>query len=462
MAGIPHSQAADTSAPEIDISMLDMGAMSQLKSHEHRDLLDAIDKLRCANISSTEISIPQIVVCGDQSSGKSSVLEAIAQVNFPIGSGTTTKFATELVLRNDPNPRAYPRVNLHASADRNEADKKYIESFTETVTDICSPTKFRGVVERAAAHMLAREPERRFWHDRLRVEISSPELPHLTLVDLPGLIHVEGKNANANPGDMKGIRQMIQRYLRDSRTIILAVVNAQNDADNQEIIQLIKDTGNAKDRAIGVFTKPDGFNPDSDQAKNVAQFIRNQVLQLGLGWHVLKNLPHEESDRSPATRDSKEREYLSRGEWSTLDRRDVGIAALREKLSFNLMDRIKNDLPSLISEMYRKQQDCINEQSSLGPARDTLDAQREHLVMINGKLQRLIESALDGDFDKPEHADFFDGSRNRNLRSMINRESEDFANKIRTNGRQFKIYIDESDLVRYVIGCMTYDEKVSI
>lgn len=63
--------------------------VSQLQSQEQAGLLDAIDQLRRENIDA-EIGIPQIVVCGDQSSGKSSLLEAIAQVPFPAGSGAVT------------------------------------------------------------------------------------------------------------------------------------------------------------------------------------------------------------------------------------------------------------------------------------------------------------------------------------------------------------------------------------
>lgn len=63
--------------------------VSQLQSQEQAGLLDAIDQLRRENIDA-EIGIPQIVVCGDQSSGKSSLLEAIAQVPFPAGSRAVT------------------------------------------------------------------------------------------------------------------------------------------------------------------------------------------------------------------------------------------------------------------------------------------------------------------------------------------------------------------------------------
>jgi ABC-type uncharacterized transport system fused permease/ATPase subunit len=63
--------------------------MSQLQSQEQAGLLDAIDQLRNENVDAS-IGFPQIVVCGDQSSGKSSLLEAIAQVPFPVGSGAVT------------------------------------------------------------------------------------------------------------------------------------------------------------------------------------------------------------------------------------------------------------------------------------------------------------------------------------------------------------------------------------
>jgi Flp pilus assembly CpaF family ATPase len=65
---------------------------------DHRDLLDIIDSLRSQGVSHY-VDLPEIIVCGDQSAGKSSVLEAISGMQFPTKDGVCTRFATELVLR---------------------------------------------------------------------------------------------------------------------------------------------------------------------------------------------------------------------------------------------------------------------------------------------------------------------------------------------------------------------------
>jgi len=57
-------------------------SLDQLQSSDYRQILDVVDSLRTCGLG-TILQLPQIVVCGDQSSGKSSVLEAITEVPFP-------------------------------------------------------------------------------------------------------------------------------------------------------------------------------------------------------------------------------------------------------------------------------------------------------------------------------------------------------------------------------------------
>jgi hypothetical protein len=65
--------------------------------------LDKIDKLRDLGLGKS-IDLPQLVVVGDQSSGKSSVLEAIMGLPLPRDSGLCTRFATNIVFRRTTRP----------------------------------------------------------------------------------------------------------------------------------------------------------------------------------------------------------------------------------------------------------------------------------------------------------------------------------------------------------------------
>ena len=69
-----------------------------LGSDKKLALLNDIDKLRSYGISQY-INLPQLIVYGDQSSSKSSVLEAISGIPFPTKDNLCTRFTTEVILR---------------------------------------------------------------------------------------------------------------------------------------------------------------------------------------------------------------------------------------------------------------------------------------------------------------------------------------------------------------------------
>lgn len=70
-------------------------ALEKCRSDEDTELLDAIDNLRSQGLRE-HISLPQLIVCGNQSSGKSSVLEAISGVPFPSSDNTVSSFFESL------------------------------------------------------------------------------------------------------------------------------------------------------------------------------------------------------------------------------------------------------------------------------------------------------------------------------------------------------------------------------
>lgn len=70
------------------------GGLSGLQSEKSIERLEQISSLRARGISKN-IDLPQLVVGGDQSAGKSSVLEGISNIPFPRADGVCTKVSDE-------------------------------------------------------------------------------------------------------------------------------------------------------------------------------------------------------------------------------------------------------------------------------------------------------------------------------------------------------------------------------
>lgn len=101
-------------------SPLDEQAMNQLQSQQS-ELLDKIDELRTIGVGGL-VELPQIIVCGNQSSGKSSVLEAISRVRFPARGNICTRFATEVVLRRSPQEKI--KVSIDPGDSRKDKQER--------------------------------------------------------------------------------------------------------------------------------------------------------------------------------------------------------------------------------------------------------------------------------------------------------------------------------------------------
>lgn len=91
------STDGDASRPETpaDPNAVTTNSLKALQSADQRKVMDIVDKLRRTGLSGI-VELPQLVVCGDQSSGKSSVLEAITEIPFPRKENLCTRFATEV------------------------------------------------------------------------------------------------------------------------------------------------------------------------------------------------------------------------------------------------------------------------------------------------------------------------------------------------------------------------------
>jgi hypothetical protein len=139
-------------------------------------LLDDIDELWSHGISHL-VALPQLVVCGDQSSGKSSVLEAISGIPFPTKDNLCTRFATEVVLRRTSVEQVSVTITPSPGREQDEAQK--LQQFNTTLSDL---KMFGEVLEGAKTAMGVVDGGSAFTDDVLRVDISGPDRPHLTRI----------------------------------------------------------------------------------------------------------------------------------------------------------------------------------------------------------------------------------------------------------------------------------------
>ncbi|KAM5388265.1 hypothetical protein ACJA88_000129 [Fusarium oxysporum] len=273
---------------------------------DHRDLLDIIDKLRLQGVSHY-VALPEIIVCGDQSAGKSSVLEAVSGKQFPIKDGLCTRFATELVLRRDRHISI--KVSITPGESRFGEDKERLENWipTASIDEEC----LGAVTKEAEAMMAIPTGTGEFYEDTLRVELTGPEQPHLTMVDLPGLFR--GGNKSQSDADISIVHDMVERYMARPRSIILTVVSAKYEYVLQEVTLMAKKADPEGLRTMGLITKPDTLDVGSPSEHYFVRLAQNIAEELHLGWHVLKNRSYDERDFTLAQRNDKEKEFLSQG-----------------------------------------------------------------------------------------------------------------------------------------------------
>ncbi|KAH7021592.1 P-loop containing nucleoside triphosphate hydrolase protein [Microdochium trichocladiopsis] len=414
------------------ITIVQKEALQGLCSKDRLDLMDAIDRLRSEGIDHL-ISLPQIIVVGDQSSGKSSVLEAISGVPFPARSSLCTRFPTEVVLRRTSQVSA--RVSIVPHMSRDDSEKASLSSFDEKLDTF---EDLARVIDEAKSAMGISVHGRAFARDLLRVEISGPDRPHLTIVDLPGLIHSETKHQK--PSDVELIQETVESYMYEPRSIILAVVSAKNDFANQIVLKLARTVDPSGERTLGVVTKPDMLNPGSDSEALYISLARNQEVNFRLGWHVVKNMDSEKETGSFHRRNTLEAEFFAHGVWTTLPSTILGVAHLRSRLSKVLLKHITAELPSLVAEIDVKCQACRSQMEKLGRPRNTHYEQQQHMITISESFQRLVRNAADGNWTDSFFKDVeTDNGYKRRLRAFVQNYNEDFAANVLKNGQRHHI-----------------------
>lgn len=115
-------------------------------------LLDKIDQLFACNVGEY-IDLPQLVVVGDQSSGKSSVLEGLTSLPFPRDSGLCTKFATQISFRRHLKKSIH--VSIIPGEDASEAHKEKLKAWSPPPISSLDTQKFAQIIKDVSVSAVA-------------------------------------------------------------------------------------------------------------------------------------------------------------------------------------------------------------------------------------------------------------------------------------------------------------------
>ena len=296
------------------------------------------DVFTAAKVSAKEIDIPQIVVVGSQSTGKSSVLENIAKQNFlPRGAGIKTRRPLVLQMikaasRKRISNRSYDTwVEFLHKKDNVFTDMAKVQKEIESATDkICGQGK---VISNEAIHL----------------KLYSTKIPSLTLVDLPGLTKIPVQD---QPKDIeRRIEKLVRSYIEKENTIILAVSAGNVDIANSDSLKLAKEVDPTGSRTIAVITKCD-LMENNDESAAVLSGVSVDV-KLGLIGVINRN-NQQLDEKTPIEKIlSIEEEYFLTNFPGIADR--MGTEYLTSQLCDILISHLKKCLPMLADKISLQQ-----------------------------------------------------------------------------------------------------------
>ncbi|CAN4075747.1 unnamed protein product [Withania somnifera] len=323
----------------------------------------------------TGLRLPQVAVIGSQSSGKSSVLEALVGRDFlPRGIDICTRRPLVLQLEkraggigNDDNDREWGEFGHLPDKRFYDFDAIRREILTETEKEVGVN---KGVSDK-----------------QIRLKISSPNVLNITLVDLPGITKVP---VGDQPSDIEArIRNMIKTYIKQETSIILAVSPANADLANSDALQMAKEVDPTGTRTIGVITKLDIMDKGTD-ARN---FLLGKVIPLRLGYIGVVNRSQEDINNNCPIREAlayEEKFFRDYQVYRGLSDR-CGIPQLAKKLNQILEQHIRNVLPTLKTDLTSHLVAVEKELRAYGEA---LESKGERGAMLLNILTKYSEARI--------------------------------------------------------------------
>ncbi|XP_053114423.1 dynamin-1-like protein isoform X4 [Hemicordylus capensis] len=301
-------------------------------------LIPVINKLQDVfnTVGADIIQLPQIVVVGTQSSGKSSVLESLVGRDLlPRGTGIVTRRPLILQL---VHVSAEDRRKTAGDENGIDAEEwgKFLHTKNKLYTDFDEiRQEIENETERISGNNKGISPE------PIHLKIFSPNVVNLTLVDLPGMTKVP---VGDQPKDIElQIRDLILRFISNPNSIILAVTAANTDMATSEALKIAREVDPDGRRTLAVITKLDLMDAGTD----AMDVLMGRVIPVKLGIIGVVNRSQLDINNKKSVADSNRDEYaFLQKKYPSLANRN-GTKYLARTLNRLLMHHIRDCLPEL-------------------------------------------------------------------------------------------------------------------
>lgn len=335
------------------------------------------------------IQVPQIAVMGDTSSGKSSLLSAISNIELPSSADITTRCPTSIHMEKSDNWSCSLRI-IWADGD-SPSNARVLADASDVTGAIADAQKEILDKEKARSGQSAEVSK-----SVIDLTMKGPNFSDLTLIDLPGIVRTHGKGESANL--ISGIDALMNDYLKNPRCVILAVVPANVDYHNSTILALARTFDQTTERTLPVITKPDLID---DGAENSVKelLLGNKTDKFELGFHMVKCRSQRANLDGMSIEESLLEEKLffeNRDPWSQIRERNFfGIAQLIKKLSKLYMSMIAQKTPEILKELEAKSLLYQIELAGLGANLTTTSERRKFYKAIETSMAEYLKY-LDG------------------------------------------------------------------
>ncbi|KAK1401875.1 Dynamin-related protein 4C [Heracleum sosnowskyi] len=385
---------------EVDESVVPLFSHAPIVSSYNekiRPLLDAIDKLRNLKVMQEGIQLPTIVVVGDQSSGKSSVLESLAGISLPRGQGICTR--VPLIMRLHHHSKPESELHLEYCGKVVSTDElKIAESINMATAEIAGDGK--GIS-----------------HTPLTLVVKKNGVPDLTMVDLPGItrVPVHGQPENI----YEQISGIIMEYIKPEESIILNVLSATVDFPTCESIRMSQSVDKTGDRTLAVVTKSDK-SPEGLRDKVMADDVN-----IGLGYVCVRNRIGDESYEEARMAESML--FESHPLLSKIDKSMVSVPVLARKLVQIQATIIAKCLPEIVKTINAKLHANVLELNNLPQKLSTVAEAFTAFMRILGLSRESLKKLLvRGEFDEyPDNKNMHSTAR---LAEMLDNFSQELKN----------------------------------